>query len=124
MNIPTRLTFCLLTGALLAGFGAGCSKKPAAATPAELEASLRDAFKDGAEGARKMADAAADALQKQDRAQAFALLNGLSSAPELSPEQRQAAAHAATAMREQLAKDAAKGDQEAAALMQAYRSSK
>jgi hypothetical protein len=125
MNKPTRFALAALTGALLLGLNAGCTKKPdGPATSAELPGNLREAFKDGSAAAKQMADAAATALEKQDRAQAFTLLNGLSTAPDVTPEQRQAASRAAAAMRERLAKEAAQGDQEAAALMQAYRSSK
>ena len=125
MNRPKGFACAVLTGTLLIGLSTGCTKKPdGPPTAAELEGNLRTAFKDGSAGARQMADAAVTALEKQDRAQAFTLLNGLSAAPDLTSEQREAAARAAGAMRERLAKEAAQGDQEAAALMQAYRSGK
>ena len=125
MDKLIRFTSALLTGALLAGLSAGCTQKPVRpATSPELKGTLRTAFKDGSAQAKEMADAAESALENQDRARAFALLNGLSAAVDLTPEQRQASTHAASVMREELAKDAAKGDQEAASLLQAYRSNK
>lgn len=125
MSHFTHSTLALLCGALLAAMSAGCSKQPPA-TPSleQTEAGLRDAFKDGAAGAKELADSAAEALEKQDRPKAFAILNSLTTSPELTPEQRMAASSAAAALREQLAQAAAKGDQEAADLMQAYRTSK
>jgi len=110
----------LLVGSLLAIFTGACHKSATTAA----DAGLQDAFKDGSPEARRMADAAADALQKQDRPQALLLLQNLSSAPDLTPEERRAAAKVAADMRAQLAKAATNGDQEAAALLQAYRSSK
>jgi len=115
--MPRCLT-ALLAGGLLASFTAACHRS------APTNASLQDAFKDGSPEARHMAEAAADALQKQDRPQAFLLLQNLSSSADLTPEERRAAAKAAADMRAQLAKAATNGDQEAAALLQAYRSSK
>jgi hypothetical protein len=118
-----RVLRCLasvLVGSLLAGFTAACHKSATTAT----DASLQDAFKDGSPEAKRLADAAADALQKQDRPQAFLLLQNLSASTDLTPEERRAAAKAAADMRAQLAKAATNGDQEAAALLQAYRSNK
>ena len=119
-NRMLRCVSTLLVGSLLAIFTGACHKSATTAA----NASLQDAFKDGSPEARRMADAAADALQKQDRAQAFLLLQNLSSSAELTPEERRAAAKASADMRAQLARAATNGDQEAAALMQAYRSSK
>jgi hypothetical protein len=110
----------LLVGALLAVSTGACHKPATTAA----DTGLREAFKDGSADAKRMADAAADALQKQDRPQAFLLLQNLSAAADLTPEERRAAAKAAADMRAQLAKAATNGDQEAAALMNAYRQSK
>lgn len=121
MKTPPGLEL-LLSGALLAGAMAGCSKQRPAS--AEWEKDLRAAFKDSSKGAKEAADAAASASEQQERGRALLLLNALSTAPDVTPEQRAAASHAAATMRQELAKAAAQGDKEAAALMQAYRSSK
>jgi len=120
MNRMLRGAATFLAAAWLAVFTGACHKPATTAA----DTGLREAFKDGSADAKRMADAAADALQKQDRPQAFLLLQNLSAAADLTPEERRAAAKAAADMRAQLAKAATNGDQEAAALLQAYRSSK
>ena len=110
-------------GAVTAAALVGCSRQTPAA-PVSPEANLRDVMKGAPAEAQQMADAAASAVEKQEPGEAFVVVNKLATAPDLTPEQRQAAFQAAATLREQLARAAANGDPRATALLDAYRASK
>ena len=64
------------------------------------------------------------AMKAEEDAKAFMQLNALSARPDLTAEQRGAAAQSMLSVSKKLDEAAAKGDREAAALLESYRASK
>jgi len=109
---------------------AGCKKaEPGISTaappdPAITEQQIKTAFKDAKPELKSAADQAAAALQNNDPGKAFLQLNALNANPDLTPEERAAAAQSMSRVSQQLRAAAQRGDQEAAKLLDAYRSGK
>jgi len=107
----------------------GCKKADATVStavpdPAVTEQQIQSAFKDAKPEVKNAADQAAAALQNNEPGKAFLQLNALNYTPDLTPEERAAAAQSLNRVGQQLRSAAQRGDQEAAKLLDAYRSGK
>jgi hypothetical protein len=93
-------------------------------TPAEVQATLQTAFKDGDPKVRTMASNVVTAIQNQKPAEAFMDLSALSATPGLTEEQRMAAVRSKAAVSRELQVQADRGDKEAARILQLYQMSR
>jgi len=110
----------------LAIIAAGCKKdgNRATLTPEQIPAAVQNAFKDATPDVKTLADEVAASLQNKEEPRAFGELQVLSSRPDLTPEQREAAVRAIHALNIQLALAAARGDKNAEEMLQQYRATK
>ena len=115
----------LLLAAALA-FGCGCRKagEPAAVSEAAAKLSMTSAFAAASPEVKTLADDAAAALATQDSGRAFLQLSALTSRPDLTTEQRTAATESMMLASQRLRDAVAKGDKDAAKLLEDYRASK
>jgi hypothetical protein len=122
--IHRSVLLALCTSALM--LTSACSKNVAPeALPAEqVSTAVESAFKDASGEAKDSATAIVESLQAQDNVRAFLELQALSSRPDLTTSQRDAAARSMLSMNERLRDAAAQGDQKAADALQAYRALK
>ena len=98
------------------------SNAPGAAARAGTE--LENAFKTGDPKVKALADEVVAAIRNNDQQKAFVELNALSSAPALTPQQKEATMQSLVIFNVQLRDAAAKGDAEAAKLLEKYRATK
>ncbi len=122
-----RVSRLLVLTALVVGVAvAGC--KPGGAGQVQTEEQARTgiskAFGTASPEARALADEAAAALQAQQDVKAFADLSALNARQDLTREQRAAATESMLTVNKRLSEAAARGDKEAAKLMDDYRASK
>jgi len=107
---------------------AGCSRtsvnSPRALAPEQVAPTLNSAFKDAKPEVKEAANGVVAALQSQDAPKAFVQSQNLTERPDLTPEQRTAAALSRAAALMQLQAAAANGNKAAEDLLQAYRASK
>ncbi len=115
----------LLLAAVLA-FGCGCRKagESAAGSEAAAKSSMTSAFAAASPEVKTLADDAAAALATQDSGRAFLQLGALTARPDLTAEQRSAATESMRLASQQLRDAAAKGDQDAAKVLENYRATK
>jgi len=104
----------------------GCGDKapPAPIPTAEVGKTLDGAFANAPAEAKKWSKAASDAVAKDEASEAIELLEQLSRQPDLTPEQRAAAAVSSLSVRTKLMVDAAKGDKKAQAILDEQRARK
>lgn len=105
----------------------GCSKTPEAPAAVSVEQAtpaMQEAFKSAQPEVQTLAQDVVNSAQGQDDARAFVAANELSSKPELTPEQRQAAIQALMAINERLRQAAANGNTAAEKLLETYRATK
>lgn len=104
----------------------GCGDKPAPEpiATAEVPKTLDNAFKSASADDRAAAKAAAEALQKDEQSMALDALEALARKPDLTPEQREAAAKAALSVRAGIVDAANKGDAAAQAFLEQQRARK
>jgi hypothetical protein len=125
MNLmhPARLG---LVTVLFAHIICGCGRSGGgqAQTEEEARTGMSKAFGGASAEAKALADEAAAAIKAQEDAKAFIQLNALAARQDLSREQRAAAAESMLTVNKRLSEAAAKGDKEAAKLVEEYRSSK
>ena len=116
----------VLTALAIACAVAGCSPGGSgqAKTEDQARAGISKAFGSASPEAKALADEAAAALQAQEDAKAFLQLSALNARQDLSREQRAAATESMLTVNKRLTEAAAKGDKEAAKLMDEYRASK
>lgn len=111
-------SFCVgLTGC--GGSGSGQAK-----TEEEVRTGLSKSFGGASAEAKALADEAAAALKAQEDAKAFIQLNALAARQDLSREQRAAAAESMLTVNKRLSEAAARGDKDAAKLVEEYRAGK
>ena len=91
---------------------------------AEVPKTLDNAFKSASADDRAAAKAAAEALQKDEQSMALDALEALARKPDLTPEQREAAAKAALSVRAGIVDAANKGDAAAQAFLEQQRARK
>ena len=111
------IAICAVTGCSPGGSGQ-------AKTEDQARAGISKAFGSASPEAKALADEAAAALQAQEDAKAFLQLSALNARQDLSREQRAAATESMLTVNKRLTEAAAKGDKEAAKLMDEYRASK
>ena len=85
---------------------------------------MQQAFVAASADVKAMAGEVEAAMQANEDGKAFLQLGALSARPDLTAEQRGAAAQAMLTVHQKLNAAAAKGDRDAAALMESYRASK
>jgi hypothetical protein len=105
------LASVIATGLFLAGCGDGSAPKPVSAD--EVPKVLDKAFGKASSENQALAKAAKDAMQKDEQTVALEMLEALSRKPELTFEERAAAAVAALSVRAKLMEAASKGDKAA-----------
>jgi len=126
-KLPLALSAALATALCITGCKKaepGVSTAAAPPDPAVTQQQIQAAFKDAKPEVKSTADQAAAALQNNDPGKAFLQLNALNATPDLTPEERAAAAQSMSRGSQQLRAAAQRGDQEAAKLLDAYRSGK
>ncbi len=111
----------LVAASSLAGCG-GSSGAPK--TPEQARTERDKAFANASPDVKAALGEAEAAMKAQEDAKAFMQLNALSARPDLTAEQRGAAAQSMLSVSKKLDEAAAKGDREAAALLESYRASK
>ncbi len=104
----------------------GCSRSGGgqAQTEEEVRTGMSKSFAGASAETKALADEAAAAIKAQEDAKAFIQLNALAARQDLSREQRAAAAESMLTVNKRLSEAAAKGDKDAAKLVEEYRSSK
>ena len=105
----------------------GCGKKgapPPAMSLQEAPANLQKAFESAQPEVKKGAEEVAVAIQEQNDVKSFVSLQDLSARPDLSQEQRTAAAQAMIALNARLREAASKGDKRAEDMLNTYRAKK
>lgn len=104
----------------------GCHKDGASgqASEAERVKSIRQAFAKSSPDVKAAAEEAAAGLESADTGRAFLQLNLLSSRPDLTAEQRGVTAESMLTAATRLREAAAKGDRDAAKLLEDYRATK
>jgi len=123
----SRTVSCILGLALVAWAGAGCKKKDAGASGIAAEqvpATVETAFRSAPEEVRQQAAEAVTAIQSQNDGAAFVQFQTLSSRPDLTAEQRQAAFDSWMVANLRLQQSAAGGNNAAKELLEKYRASK
>ena len=85
---------------------------------------MSKAFGSASADSKALADEAAAAIKAQEDAKAFVQLNALAARQDLTREQRAAAAESMLTVNKRLGEAAARGDKEAAKLVDEYRASK
>jgi len=126
MESIRRLAIGIATLGILsaAGCGGDGDARPAAVTAEQAPSTLKDAFKGASDEVRGQADAAGSALGGGDAPGAFFSLVNLSGRPDLTPQQREAAAAAMVAAKAKLAAAAAQGDARSREALETYSSGK
>lgn len=119
-----RLLFVGMVSSALISTGCGKSSGGQAQTPEETKAAMQQAFAGATGEVKALAGDAQAAIQSQDDGKAFLQLGALSSRSDLTTEQRAVAAQSMLAVGQKLNAAAAKGDRDAAALLESYRASK
>jgi hypothetical protein len=122
---PQGLVTRLLTTVALASISIsmGCDrgpKEPAELTVQQLKENLDARFRNSSSKAKTAEANLATALQSGDMPMAFSEARALSANPELSPEERAAAAQAVVATFKELKKAADGGDKQAEDVVHAY----
>ena len=103
---------------------AGCGGSGVAKTPEDAKKAMDDAFAGASAEVKAALSEAEAALKAQEDAKAFVQLNALAARPDLTAEQRGAAAQSMLTVNQKLNEAAAKGDRDTAALLESYRASK
>ena len=130
MNFPPKI--CRLRAACLAlltaamAFLPGCKKaeQSDAVAVTEAKASLQKAFATASPDLKAVAAEAAAGLDAGDSGKAFLQLNQISGRSDLTAEQRGAAVESMLAAGKKLREAAARGDKDAAQVLDAYRAGK
>jgi hypothetical protein len=116
------LTALVVVGGAVAGCKPGGSGQ--VQTEEQARTGISKAFGTASPEAKALADEAAAALQAQQDAKAFLDLSALNARQDLTREQRAAATESMLTVNKRLSEAAARGDKEAAKLMDDYRASK
>ena len=125
MNTRHRAGLALVAGFLLvAASGCGPSGSGVAKTPEQAKEAIKQAFAGAPSDVKAIAGEIEAAMKANEDAKAFLQLGNLSTHPDLTAEQRGAAAQAMLTVNQKLSAAAANGDRDAAALLDSYRSSK
>jgi hypothetical protein len=114
----------VLTSVSLILTGCGGPGGGQAKTEEEVRTGLSKSFGGASPEAKALADEAAAALKAQEDAKAFIQLNALAARQDLSREQRAAAAESMLTVNKRLSEAAARGDKDAAKLVEEYRAGK
>jgi hypothetical protein len=128
-------TFCVrksaigfpLVCAVLIALAAGCGRKravPEGIPQQEVPSTIQSAFSEATPEVKAAADEVVRSIQNQEATKAFLRLQQLSSRPDLTAEQSDAAARAMVSVRVQLQAAAARGDKAATEILELYRSTK
>ncbi len=108
--------------------GAGCSKNqtapPQALAPEQVAPTIETAFKEAQPEVKEAANEVVSAMQNNDDPRALAQLQALSVQPNLTPEQRRAAALSTMSVLARLQIAAANGSKVAEEMLKKYRASK
>ena len=104
--------------------GCGRTGGGQAQTEEEARTGISKTFAGASAEAKALAEEAAAAIKAQEDAKAFVQLNALAARQDLSREQRAAAAESMLTVNTRLNEAAARGDREAAKLVEEYRSGK
>ena len=128
MLLRSRQSWTVLIVLTLAAWvGAGCGQGTGggqAKSEDEVRSGMSKAFGTASAEAKALADEAAAALKAQEDAKAFLQLNALTARQDLSREQRAAATESMLTVNKRLSEAAARGDKDAAKLVEEYRASK
>ncbi len=125
MSTLPRLGPALVAGFLLvATSGCGPSGAGVAKTPEQAKEAIKQAFAGAPSEVKAIAGDVEAAMKANEDAKAFLQLGNLSARPDLTAEQRGAAAQAMLTVNQKLSAAAANGDRDAAALLDSYRASK
>ena len=104
--------------------GCGRSGGGQAQNEEEIRTGMSKAFGGASAESKALADEAAAAIKAQEDAKAFIQLNALAARQDLTREQRAAAAESMLTVNKRLGEAAARGDKDAAKLVEEYRASK
>lgn len=109
-----------------AGLSLGCGRdaNPPPLSSEEVPAAVEGAFKDANADLQNSAKEVVSAIQGKDEGKALIDLQTLFSRPDLTPDQREAAARSMNSLNEKLRTAASQGDQRAAEALQIYRARK
>lgn len=125
MNTRPHVGLALVAGLLLvATSGCGRSGAGVAKTPEQAKEAIKQAFAGAPSDAKTLAGDIEAAMKANEDAKAFLQLGNLTARPDLTAEQRGAAAQAMLTVNQKLSAAAANGDRDAAALLDSYRASK
>ena len=125
MNTRPRVGLALVAGLLLvATSGCGRSGAGVAKSPEQAKEAIKQAFAGAPSDVKTLAGDIEAAMKANEDAKAFLQLGNLSALPDLTAEQRGAAAQAMLSVNQKLSAAAANGDRDAAALLDSYRASK
>lgn len=125
MNTLPRVGLALVAGFLLAATsGCGRSGAGVAKTPEQAKEAIKQAFAGATSDVKTLAGDIEAAMKANEDAKAFLQLGNLTARPDLTEEQRGAAAQAMLTVNQKLSAAAANGDRDAAALLDSYRASK
>ena len=125
MNTLPRFGLALVAGFLLAATsGCGRSGTSVAKTPEQAKEAIKQAFAGAPSDVKTLAGDIEAAMKANEDAKAFLQLGNLTARPDLTAEQRGAAAQAMLTVNQKLSTAAANGDRDAAALLDSYRASK
>lgn len=119
-----KITLALLL-VLAAGFGCNrTSPPPTPLSAEELPAAMHKAFGNAKPDTKDLAAQVVSSVQAQDYSKAFAAIQSLAGAPDLTREQSTVASRAMLTVNELLQAAQAKGDQKAAQTINTYRRDK
>lgn len=104
--------------------GCGRSGTGVAKTPEQAKEAIKQAFAGAPSDVKAMVGDVEASMKANEDAKAFLQLGNLSARPDLTAEQRGAAAQAMLTVNQKLSAAAANGDRDAAALLDSYRASK
>ncbi|MEI6356941.1 MAG: hypothetical protein WCP53_07550 [Verrucomicrobiota bacterium] len=125
MNTRPRVGLALVAGLLLvATSGCGRSGAGVAKSPEQAKEAIKQAFAGAPSDVKTLAGDIEAAMKANEDAKAFLQLGNLTARPDLTAEQRGAAAQAMLTVNQKLSAAAANGDRDAAALLDSYRASK
>lgn len=125
--ISSRVRSLLLTlplATLLSGTGCGRQEAPTPMAAEQVPQTLQGAFDKTGGAAKAAADQALEAMKNDQQAVALDVLEKLAMQAELTPEQREAAARSAIAVRQKILEDAQKGDAAAKEFLEQQRARK
>ncbi len=125
MSTRHSLILALIAVGLVApSAGCGRSGTGVAKTPEQAKEAIKQAFAGAPSDVKAMVGDVEASMKANEDAKAFLQLGNLSARPDLTAEQRGAAAQAMLTVNQKLSAAAANGDRDAAALLDSYRASK